>query len=212
MTKVYGKPSAVLFDFDDTLVNTRPIINKALFATFDKYNVDKNILDLKNIDVNRSLRDYFHHIFADNLKEAGATYYSYYDEFSKDLKMFDGVEEVLKLLKNNNIFTAIVSNKGSKRLKHEVENKFSWNEYFDAIIGSGDAEEDKPSALPAKLALECSNLLNYEDVWFIGDSMVDVETANNLGCRAILFGQLQKDGYYNVSNHKELLKLLEQYI
>lgn len=207
MTKIYTKPSAVIFDFDDTLVDARPIINKALFATLDKFNVDRNIIDLKNIDINRSLRDYFCHIFVDNLKEAAAAYYSYYDEFSKDLKMLEGAEEVLKLLKNNKVFITIVSNKGGVRLRHEIKNIFSWHNYFDEVVGSGDAKEDKPSSLPAKLALKNSNLLDYKDVWFIGDSMVDVETANNLGCKAILFGSIHHDVYHNVANHKDLLKL-----
>ena len=33
------KPSAIIFDFDDTLVDSSPIIRKALSATFEKFNI-----------------------------------------------------------------------------------------------------------------------------------------------------------------------------
>ena len=208
------KPSAILFDFDDTLVKARPIIDKALTATFAKMKVSEDIINIKNIDTNRSLREYFHHIFADNIIEARDTYYKYYTEFSKDLEEFDHSEAVLQLLKRNNVFTAVVSNKVGSRLRSEINERFGWQKYFAAIVGSGDVTEDKPSPMAAIFALQSSGLINYRDVWFIGDSLVDLETAQNLGCKGILFGSNNqvaeaKSVYFSVENHNELLNILE---
>ncbi len=211
---IHSKPSAIIFDFDDTLVDARPIIQKALSATFAKFNIDKEVLQNKDIDLNRSLRDYFHHIFADNIKEARDTYYGYYDEFSQDLLSFAQAEEVLQLLQQYKVFTAVVSNKGGERLRKEIHHKFSWQAYFSAIVGAGDVSEDKPSAIPAKFALQDSQLKDYSDVWFIGDSLVDLKTAENLGCKGILFGNDIKPKdvsvYLHINNHAELLKLLQE--
>jgi phosphoglycolate phosphatase len=215
MTKIHTKPSAIIFDFDDTLVNARPIVHKALDSTFKKFNISKEIITTKNIDVNRSLRDYFHHIFADNIYEARDAYYEYYTDYAKDLVMLENAEMVLQLLRKHGIFTVIVSNKGGDRLRNEVHKHLVWQDYFDAIIGSGDAHQDKPSPMPAKMALQNANLQSYDDVWFIGDSLVDLQTANNLGCKGILFGSndlaLDDIEYYHaVANHKELLELLSK--
>ena len=214
MTKIHLKPSAIIFDFDDTLIDAKPIINKALAATFAQFNISEEIITVKNIDVNRSLRDYFHHIFADNIKEARDAYYHYYTEFSKDLLHLENAEEVLKLLQRHQVFTAIVSNKGGARLRDEIHNKFNWQDYFAAIIGSGDVAEDKPSPLPAKLALEKAKLEDHSNVWFIGDSLVDLQTAENLGCKGVLFGNnivpTDIPIYLSVPNHLELLKLLQR--
>ena len=102
---------------------------------------------------------------------------------------------------------------GGERLRNEITNKFAWHHYFTSIIGSGDAIEDKPSMHPAKLALHGSGIMDYSNVWLIGDSSVDLKTAQNLGCKAILFGNnTQADNipfYLSVANHQELLKLLE---
>lgn len=211
----YKKPSAIIFDFDDTLVDAKPIIDKALLATFVKFNVDKDIIKTKNIDTNRSLRDYFYHIFADNIIEARDTYYDYYHEFSQDLKILEKSEEVLKLLHMHKVFTAVVSNKRGEKLRSEIHQKFLWQDYFSAIVGSGDVEEDKPSSMPAKFALQKSGLKIYSDVWFVGDSLVDLQTANNLGCKGVLFGANSLEQSHNIpihfsiNNHSEFLKLLQ---
>lgn len=207
---IYPKPSAIIFDFDDTLVDAKPVITEALSATFAEFNINKD--SLQHIDFNLSLRDYFHHIFADNLKAAREAYYKYYTEFSVKLEALQHAESVLKLLHKHEVFTAIVSNKGGETLRNEVIHKFAWHQYFASIVGSGDASEDKPSAIPAMLALHNLGLDDYSNVWLIGDSNVDLKTAQNLGCKAILFGNaVQGDElpiYLSIANHQELLKLL----
>lgn len=209
----HNKPAAVIFDFDDTLVNARPIIDRSLAATLAKFNISSDIIKEKNIDVNRSLRDYFHQVFADKIHEARDAYYKHYVEFAKELSPLENSEAVLKLLHANKVFTAVVSNKNGPRLRHEIGEKFFWQHYFNEIVGAGDVEEDKPSAMPAKFALKNSNIYDYSDVWFIGDSLVDIETAKNLGCKAILFGDnlAKQDNsvYLAVKNHNQLLEILK---
>lgn len=209
-------PSAILFDFDDTLIDARPIINKALEATFKEFGISEEIISIKNIDINRSLRDYFYQIFEDNIIEARDTYYKYYTVYSHDLAPLKGSEEVLKFLYHHQVFTAVVSNKNGSKLRSEISDIFTWQKYFVDIVGSGDTAEDKPSALPAKLALKTFNNEDYSNIWFIGDTLVDLETARNLGCKAILYGNhtvddLNKDLiHYRVKDHNELLKLLKE--
>lgn len=212
MNRKLIKPSAIIFDFDDTLVNARPVLNKAICATFSHFGVSNKVL--QTIDTNRSLRDYFREIFADNLLEARDVYYRYYNEFSSSLAPLDNAEEVLKFLQSQEVSVSIVSNKNGSTLRSEVKDKFSWEQYFISIIGAGDAKEDKPSHLPAVMALENLGLNNYDNVWLIGDSFVDIETAKNLNCKAILFGDLilnEKDKIHaRVFNHLELLELFRE--
>jgi len=210
------KPEAIIFDFDDTLVDTKPIIEKALYATFANFSIDDGIIKGKNIDINRSLKDYFQEIFTDNLEEAREVFYKNYDNFANELKIIDNAEQVLNFLQINKVRMSIVSNKNGQRLRNEINNKLSWGHFFESIIGSGDAKEDKPSAEPAKKALQHLKLADYKNVWLIGDSMVDLMTARNLGCIGILFNPSKKAEekefieHYQVINHSELLKFLKE--
>lgn len=214
MSLIIQKPDAVLLDFDDTLVDTKPIIQKALDNTLKKYNLTQEIIKERGIDINRSLRDYFEEIFEEKLDEARNHFYSFYDQFAVNLEIFPNALQVLDFLKDYNVYTAIVSNKSHLRLKNEINNRLKLGHYFKSIVGSGEAIEDKPSAIPAKLALEKLNLDSFDNVWFIGDSFVDMETAKNLGCKAILFGteslSQNIEIFYKTKNHAELLNLLKK--
>lgn len=203
------RPSAIIFDFDDTLVETGIIINNSLLATLAEFNMPKSILESKNIDINRSMRDYFHQIFGNEVYKARDIYYKYYTEFSKELKMLDNAEKVLDFLKNKEVFISVVSNKNGNRLRDEIKNKFLWDKYFSSIVGSGDTTEDKPSIKPAILALNKLKLKNYEDILVIGDSAVDIKFAENLGSQVILFGSAKVDTKTKILNHIELLELLQ---
>ena len=107
--KKITKPSAIIFDFDDTLVNAKPVISKALEETFKEFNINKE--DLKHIDFNLSLRDYVHDIFLDNAIAAGKIYYKNYYKFAESLQPLEHAKETLDFLHSHNIFTSIVSNK-----------------------------------------------------------------------------------------------------
>lgn len=209
---ILTRPKVILFDFDDTLIDTKPIINKALEATFTKFKID--IESYRNIDLNRSLKDYFQEIFKDNLNEARDTYYQHYREYSKVISPLANAEEVLSFLKNKNVYIAIVSNKTSSILHEEITNKLNWRHYFSSIVGSGDAEEDKPSTKPVELALKNFKLDSLEHVWLIGDSLIDLKTAENFGCKGILFGKnifVDKPKFHlEVRNHRQLLNILEE--
>ena len=71
------------------------------------------------------------------------------------------------------------------------------------------------------LAFEKSPIKPGRDVWFIGDSKVDLECALQTGCTAILYGESAKEEaefnathyhgfpyHAHVHNHSETLKLL----
>lgn len=216
MMTITKKPTAIIFDFDDTLVDTKPIIKRSLQATFDEFDINKDVIQTKDIDVNRSLKDYFHEIFGDNVKAAREVFYSHYDNFAQDIKIIDNVEDVLNFLKKNKVYMTIVSNKNGMRLRNEINNKLAWGHYFGNIIGSGDAKADKPSHEPAKLSLEHLKLADYKNVWLIGDSIVDLRTAQNLGCIGVLFKTDIKEkpedvvAHTQVDNHLELLNLLKE--
>ena len=63
-----------------------------------------------------------------------------------------------------------------------------WDRYFGRMVGAGDAARDKPADDPVALALDGSGIRPGDDVWFVGDTDIDIDCAHNAGCIPVLLG------------------------
>lgn len=183
------KPKAILFDWDNTLADTWPTIHGALTQTFIEMGHEPWTLEQTKERVHRSLRDSFPEIFGDRWQEAGDKYLSNFKRIHLlNLTPLEGAEEVLQELQfHPDIYIALVSNKTGSNLRLEVDH-IGWTPYFKKVIGAKDAEEDKPSPKPVLMALEGSGITLGRDIWFVGDSITDMECAHNCGCVPVFYG------------------------
>jgi len=181
------KPKVVLFDWDGTLVDTKPLIVEALNKTFEKMGRDERITQEEfNENPGHSLKDMFPRIFPDQVREALTHFYGHIETHHLDLLApLPGAHDLLKLLKEHNIKMGIISNKRGDILRKEIKH-LNFGEYFYNIIGSGDLEFDKPSSLVVEKSLLNTGIDKGKNVWFIGDSIVDMTCANQTGCLSIL--------------------------
>lgn len=213
------KPKAILFDWDNTLADTWPTIHQAMSETFTAMGHEPWTMEVTKERVHRSLRDSFPEIFGDRWEQAGDLYLQNFKRIHLDkLTPLEDAEEVLKTLQGTDIYTALVSNKTGSNLRLEVDH-IGWNDYFKKVIGAKDATEDKPSPKPVIMALEGSGIPLGEDVWFIGDSVTDMECAYNSKCIPIFYGdqdltserfkgfQPQK----HFKNHGELVSFIKEF-
>jgi len=186
-------PRAILFDWDNTLVNTWPVIHEAMVATFIAMGQEPWTLEETKAKVRKSMRDAFPALFGDDWEKAGEIYQQHYRAHHLGkLHPLPLSHDVLKRIKEMGLFCGVVSNKKGPTLRQEVEH-IGWGPYFQSIIGSDDARRDKPHADPVHLTFDKSHIQSGSDVWFIGDSDIDLECAMNTGCTAILFGESAKD-------------------
>ena len=206
------KPKAILFDWDNTLADSWPIIHEALNKTFIAMGQEPwtmNDIIQGRDGIHHSLRDSFPRLFGDRWEEARQHYYDAFLEVHLDrIKPLPGAEEVLKRLKQAGIFTAIVSNKTGEYLRQEVTH-LGWDQYFSRVVGATDAKRDKPFAEPIYLALEGSGIEAGPDVWMVGDSPTDIEAALNAGCEPHMFGMAEIPAL--LLNDKRLLKPIANY-
>ncbi len=184
---------AVLFDWDNTLVDTQDNISNALKHTIGVMGYSNKAVDR---NFNSSRKDYMISLFGNRWKKANKIYQQYLDEaLLQNITLNPGVEEMLKTLKLYNIYTAIVSNKKNTNLRKEVSH-FELDNYLDKIVGSGDTSADKPYALPLFFALDKSLLpINKKSVFFIGDSVTDILCAQNANCLPIVYSQSPLTNY-----------------
>ncbi|MBL6958755.1 MAG: HAD family hydrolase [Rhodospirillales bacterium] len=181
-----GRPEAVLFDWDNTLIDSWPVIFEATNATLTEFGHDPWTLEEIKGRVRKSLRNAFPEYYGDRWQEAGKFYYKVFDAIHLDrLKPLPGAVDLLSQLTGDDIYLGVVSNKRGDYLRKEAEH-LGWNRYFGRLIGANDAERDKPSPDPVSMALSGSGIDPGQHVWFAGDADIDLECANNAGCLPVL--------------------------
>ncbi|MFH1157311.1 MAG: HAD family hydrolase [Pseudomonadota bacterium] len=181
-----ARPKAVIFDWDDTIVESWHKTLAALNAALTGMGREAWSDDEARRRVGASARDLFRQLFGDRWEEADKIYYDAFKKlFLKDIRIYAYAEDILALLAGNKVYLAVVSNKRGPLLRSEVEH-IRFDRYFCKIVGSGDAEADKPDAAPVHLALKNSGIPAGTDVWFVGDSPMDMTCALNSGCTPVL--------------------------
>ncbi len=212
------KPQALLFDWDNTLVDTWPTIHEALNHTLRRMEHPEWSLAQVKAEVKQSMREAFPVLFGKRWEEAAQTYQDYYRSIHlRNLRALEGAEAMLQMVREQPVYVAVVSNKRGVNLRQELVH-LGWEAYFDMVVGADDAEYDKPHPAPVQLALQTSSVTPGEAVWFIGDTIIDLECAQNTGTTPVLYGAVDTDdGHYlgfpfrhHVRNHEDLQSLISK--
>lgn len=181
-------PRAVLFDWDNTLVDTWPLIHGAMRAVFEKRGLTPWTLDQVKERCHESGREAFPKMFPDNWQSALDDFYEYATErHIAELELLPFAQELIERLTDLEIPIVLVSNKTKTLIVKEVE-YLKFSDHFVSVIGSGDAVRDKPDAAPIQLALEHLGMKPSMDVWMIGDTPADWSAAKAAGVCAIGVG------------------------
>jgi len=179
-------PKAVLFDWDNTLVDTWPVIHEAMNTTLAAMGQRVWEMDETKSRVRRALREAFPPMFGDRWEEAREIFYVRFREIHLErLEVLPGAEDALAALADRGIYLGVVSNKMGDHLRKEVIH-LGWQKYFGQIVGATDAARDKPGPEPVEMALQGSGVVAGPDVWFVGDTEIDMECGHNTGCVKIL--------------------------
>ena len=180
------RPKAILFDWDNTLVDTWPTIHAAQNVTLRAFGLAEWSLEETRQRVRKSMRDSFPELFGDRWEEAGQVFYQHFNAIHLDLlRPSPGADRMLGELRQAGLYLGVVSNKLGDVLRREAAH-LGWEDYFGQLVGAFDAEHDKTAAEPVTMALEGTGIKQGGDVWFAGDTDVDLECAANTGCVPVL--------------------------
>ena len=180
------RPHAILFDWDNTLVDTWPAIHEATNATLAAFGLEPWTFAETQRRVRKSMRDSFPALFGDRWQEAGDEFYRHFLAVHLDrLSPRPGARRMLRELCGAGIYLGVVSNKKGDVLRREAAH-LGWEGFFGRLVGAFDADRDKPAAAPVDLALTGSGLDRGSRVWFAGDTDIDLECGANAGCVPVL--------------------------
>jgi phosphoglycolate phosphatase len=194
----------ILFDLDGTLTDSAIGITNSVMYALEKYGIvvsDRN--ELYKF-IGPPLWDSFEKYYGFS-KEEAKTAVEYFREYYRDKGIFenlvyDGFEDLLKTLKDNNKILIVATSKSEVFAKQILE-YFNIAKYFTYIAGSNlDGTRVKKGEV-IKYALESCNIIDLSKTIMIGDREHDIIGAKEVGINSIgvLFGygdrnELEKAG------------------
>lgn len=173
-----------LFDFDYTLANAEAAIVKC-YRTVVLRNGHADVPDeLIKRGIGKGIIDIFRILTG---VEDIAVLKQYSDEYIKEADnymtantyFYPQVIPALSKLKQRGKKLGIVSNKLSRRIVEALV-KYDIVDLFDIVIGTAEVSELKPSPAGIYTAMERLDVAK-EGVLYVGDSLIDAETAKNAG-------------------------------
>ena len=181
-------PRAILFDWDNTLVNTWPTIIECYRDTFTALGRTPWTAEEVRARAHGSLRDVFPRLFGDLADEAERVFYeTFYRIHLARLEPLPGADRLLARAHAAGCYVAVVSNKVGKNLRAELAH-LGWQRWVSRAVGAKDAVRDKPAPDPIFLALDGTGIAPGEHVWMVGDTPADLECAHAAGVFPVLFG------------------------
>lgn len=195
MSATIAVPRAVLYDWDNTLVDNWGTILAALNHALVLFGHEPWTVAESRVRIKQSLRDSFPRIFGDRWTDARDAFYRHFeDHHLEHLTPLPGAEELLAALHDKGVYQAVVSNKNGRYLRAEAA-ALGWTRYFGRLVGAQDAAFDKPHGAPVLKALEPAGILAGPDVWFVGDADIDMECAHGAGLLPVLVGEADGEGF-----------------
>ena len=209
-----------IFDLDGTLVNSIADLACATNTALEKFGYPVHEVVKYNYMVGDGVPKLIERALPPDgrKKENNAIIHKEFDKYYKmhysDMtRPYSGIPELLQNIKRKDILIAVASNKPDKFTKAIVSSFFDG--VFDVVQGKADDTEKKPAP---DIILKIIKKLDVskEDTIMIGDSNVDIFTAQNAGVRSIgcLWGFRTKEELeaakadYIVSEPCEILNLI----
>jgi phosphoglycolate phosphatase len=182
---------AVIFDLDGTLLDTLDDLTDAVNHILNKYGYPERSRGEVRSFLGNGARDLIKRSLPEGIDDELfekylAEYKEYYNAHSAvKTKPYDGVPALLESLKDKGILTAVVSNKPDDAVKELCRRYFG--ELVNISVGDRADLKRKPDAEPVRFAMDA---LGCESAVFVGDSEVDVMTAENadLPCVIMTWG------------------------
>lgn len=183
-----NKPT-LIFDFDGTLADSFPIIQKTFKHVFKTFPLSYEVSDEEiKTYFGPTLHDTFSKHYEENkIDEIIEEYRRYNHEIHNELKPIKNAIKLLDYLKSNNYDIAVVSSKGTESLNLGLK-VLNMDKYFDVVIGADDVKNHKPN--PEGISRACELLhVGTDDLIYIGDTKGDIKAAKNIGAFSIVLSK-----------------------
>lgn len=180
----------IIFDLDGTLLNTIADLAAATNQALQHYGYPTHDTDAYRFFVGNGINRLFERALPEgerteeNILKIRSQFVPYYDIHNADLsRPYPGMTELLATLQQKGVMIAVASNKYQAATRKLVAHYFP-DIHFVEILGQREGIPTKPDPgivydIIAKAGVQ------KEEVLYVGDSNVDMQTAHNAGVTAV---------------------------
>jgi len=173
----------VIFDLDGTLIDSYQALFLAFLHTYRNMGLppltDEEVKRVLGHGVSSTFRDL---LGEERVPEAMRLFRQSYEEVMRpNTRLLPGVREALEGLRERGIQLAVATNKIG-HFARELFEYFGMEKLFAIVLGDEDVSQNKPDPEMILYALEKMRL-KKEEVIFVGDSPIDIQTGKNAGVR-----------------------------
>lgn len=198
---------SIIFDFDYTLADGTDAIVACYNYAFSKMGYPDGEREAVRRTVGKTVRDSITELTGchdpESVEKMRLLFREKADEIlAKQTYLYKDTVPVLTALKEKGIRTAIVSSKEKVRIEESLS-LGGGNELIELIIGVSSAPEPKPSPSGVNMAMK---ELSSKRALYVGDSLVDFETAKNAGLpfAAITTGTTTREDFLSANKTGEV--------
>jgi len=179
----------IIFDLDGTLINSLPGIAHSLNRSLEQLHLPTHDLETIKKFIGSGSRVLCQRAVntasESTIDKLNVAFQSHYQELWKSgTEIYPGILDLLKNLRTNNSHElSILSNKPHP-FTIEIANQIFPKNTFHTILGQREGIEKKPNPKGIYKIIKQSNLTN-QNACLIGDSIIDLKTANNASIKSI---------------------------
>lgn len=181
-------PPAVVFDWDNTLIDTFPLLKAASNTVRRAMGVEPWDDAEARLNIRLTAREVYPTLYGHRWQEAESIFYGHVRKHHLDaVNVIDGAAELLEWLQAQQVPMGILSNKRGEILRAEVRH-LGWDKYFKTILGPDDVGgigKPDPRGLAVAISRTCPSLGNGNAVWYVGDTENDLKTAKSAGVMSV---------------------------
>ena len=180
----------VIFDLDGTLLNTIADLAAATNQALQYYGYPTHEMEAYRFFVGNGINKLFERALPEgerteeNVLKIRSQFIPYYDEHNADLsRPYPGISELLKTLQQQGIMIAVASNKYQAATRKLIAHYFPEINFVE-VLGQREGIPAKPDpSIINEIMTKAGG--KQEDILYVGDSNVDMQTAHHAGVTAI---------------------------
>lgn len=188
----------MIFDLDGTILDTLEDLYLSVNDALKFNHLPERSIDEIRLFVGNGIRKLIERAVPESateiqIQQVHQAFTEHYTIHCKDhTKPYPGIPEVLRKLRNSGYQTAVVSNKADYAVQKLCQEYFP--DLFDAVAGERDGIKRKPAPDAVQAILKALHA-QPEQAVYIGDSDVDILTAENAGmpCISVDWGFRNRD-------------------